>query len=127
MEATHTPKRQHILLISATISILLGYKYPTLFLLGSILTWVFIVKTSTNKNKFIKNLYGFGGFAIVFLLGVFTGPKSYDTGAVDACVKKGISYFIEIGSYPTLTQPPNTGRLAEDVARERCNNSVDAF
>jgi hypothetical protein len=46
---------------------------------------------------------------------------------VDACVERGIQYFKDIGSYPTLSQPPNTGRSAEVVARERCNRTTTAF
>ena len=43
------------------------------------------------------------------------------------CVARGIQYFKEIGSYPTLATPPNAGRKAEVVARERCERSVHAF
>ena len=46
---------------------------------------------------------------------------------VDACVARGVAYFKEIGSYPTLTAPPNAGRRAEDVARERCERTTTAF
>lgn len=44
-----------------------------------------------------------------------------------ACVERGISYFKEIGSYPKLATAPNKGRLAADVARERCGRTVTAF
>ena len=47
--------------------------------------------------------------------------------AVEACVVRGIAYFKEIGSYPNLSSPPDTGRLADDVARERCNRTTTAF
>lgn len=46
---------------------------------------------------------------------------------VEACVEKGIAYFKEIGSYPTLSSAPERGRRAEDVARERCNRTTTAF
>lgn len=46
---------------------------------------------------------------------------------VDACVERGVDYFKEIGSYPTLTSKPNEGRKAEDVARERCERRTSAF
>jgi hypothetical protein len=46
---------------------------------------------------------------------------------VEECVANGVAYFKEIGSYPTLTSPPNQGRRAEDVARERCNRTTTAF
>jgi len=38
-----------------------------------------------------------------------------------------VAYFKEIGSYPTLLAPPNKGKKAEDVARERCNRTTTAF
>jgi hypothetical protein len=47
--------------------------------------------------------------------------------SVNACVNRGIAYFKEIGSYPTLGSAPNAGRSAEDVARERCNRTSTAF
>lgn len=46
---------------------------------------------------------------------------------VGLCTDKGVAYFKEIGSYPTLSTAPNTGRRAEDVARERCERTTGAF
>lgn len=46
---------------------------------------------------------------------------------VDACTKRGVAYFKEIGSYPTLSSAPNRGRSAEDVALERCSRTTTAF
>lgn len=43
---------------------------------------------------------------------------------IDACTSRGISYFKEVGAYPTLT---TTGENAEAVARERCNRTTTAF
>lgn len=43
------------------------------------------------------------------------------------CVSNGVTYFKEIGSYPTLKSDPNQGRSAEEVANERCMNSLRAF
>ena len=45
----------------------------------------------------------------------------------EACVGRGVAYFKEIGSYPKLESPPNAGRSAEDVARERCKITASAF
>jgi hypothetical protein len=42
---------------------------------------------------------------------------------VEDCVNKGISYYQKIGSYPKLSD----GRIAVDVARERCRNTPRAF
>lgn len=47
--------------------------------------------------------------------------------SVEACVIRGVAYFKEIGSYPTLSTAPNAGRSAEDVTRERCNRTTTAF
>lgn len=41
----------------------------------------------------------------------------------DICVRRGIAYFKEIGSWPTLSD----GRNAEQVVRERCRRSTQAF
>lgn len=46
---------------------------------------------------------------------------------LNACVERGVTYFKEIGSYPTLNSEPNVGRKAEDVANERCNRTYTAF
>lgn len=65
---------------------------------------------------------------LLFGLGVASacggGPSKAD---VAACVERGVAYFKEIGSYPTLTAPMYKGRKAEDVARERCNRTITAF
>lgn len=47
--------------------------------------------------------------------------------SVSECINRGITYFKEIGSYPTLGSSPNAGRSAEDVARERCGRTTSAF
>ena len=50
-----------------------------------------------------------------------------DGDSVAKCAERGVVYFKEIGSYPTLTSAPNTGRAAEDVAMERCKRTLTAF
>lgn len=64
-----------------------------------------------------------------FIVTGCTGDKAAGPGEsnVSACVDRGVAYFKEIGSYPTLTSPPNSGRSAEDVASERCNRTTTAF
>ncbi|XYJ12536.1 hypothetical protein ACSUZJ_11280 [Telluria sp. B2] len=54
---------------------------------------------------------------------------SGDSGedSVAKCTERGVAYFKEIGSYPTLTSAPNAGRAAEDVAMERCQRTLTAF
>lgn len=56
-------------------------------------------------------------------------PEAEDEAedVVAACVRRGVAYFREIGSYPTLQSAPNTGRAAEDVAAERCQRTTTAF
>ncbi len=49
------------------------------------------------------------------------------SAAVDACVQRGVAYYQELGSYPTLSSAPNAGRLAVDVAQERCSRTTTAF
>tara|TARA_Y100000296_G_C5168460_1_gene255998 strand:- start:621 stop:1178 length:558 start_codon:yes stop_codon:yes gene_type:complete len=43
------------------------------------------------------------------------------------CVDRGVEYFKEIGSYPTLSSHPDAGRPAKDVALERCGRTLTAF
>jgi hypothetical protein len=58
------------------------------------------------------------------------GKASASTGGVgtqitsfEACVGKGTDYFKNIGSFPKLSN----GRMASDVAYERCGRTVGAF
>ena len=46
---------------------------------------------------------------------------------IAVCIERGVSYFREIGSYPNLSSAPNAGRLAEEVAAERCSRTTTAF
>lgn len=46
---------------------------------------------------------------------------------ITECVRRGVSYYKEIGSYPTLQSAPNAGKAAEDVALERCQRTTTAF
>ena len=62
---------------------------------------------------------------IIFFI-TFTMTSCADN-EVDACVSRGVAYFKEIGSYPTLTSSLYAGRSAEEVARERCNRTTSAF
>ena len=67
-----------------------------------------------------------GRILVIFLTMIFVsacGPNQ----SVEECVANGVAYFKEIGSYPTLSSAPDTGRRAEDVARERCNRTITAF
>lgn len=49
------------------------------------------------------------------------------TDPVADCARRGVAYFKEIGSYPTLSSPPNRGKSAEEVAAERCARTTTAF
>lgn len=44
---------------------------------------------------------------------------------IQACADRGVAYFKDIGSYPTLKTDPK--RRAEDVALERCRRTTTAF
>ncbi|MCC2958946.1 hypothetical protein LK540_00665 [Massilia sp. IC2-278] len=76
------------------------------------------------------------GLAVVALALVGCGNKAPEIAAdsgsnsgdnVARCTERGVAYFKEIGSYPTLTSAPNAGRAAEDVAMERCQRTLTAF
>jgi hypothetical protein len=64
--------------------------------------------------------------AILATAGCSSGETEH-APTVDECAANGVAYFKEVGSYPTLSSPPNAGRSAEDVALERCRRSVHAF
>ncbi|WP_423907773.1 hypothetical protein [Candidatus Spongiihabitans sp.] len=66
-------------------------------------------------------------FMIIGLLIGMAVLTSCGNRKFDSCVNKGVAYFKEIGSYPTLHTYPNTGRHAKTVATERCRRSIIAF
>lgn len=68
-------------------------------------------------------------FVSMISLGVWwkTGHQVSRATPVEACTEKGVAYFAAIGSYPTLKSRPDTGKRAEDVARERCTKTTTAF
>jgi hypothetical protein len=63
----------------------------------------------------------------VFFRGEPTPRDLEGGGAIEACVERGIAYFKEIGSYPTLTSSVYEGRSADEEARERCVRTTTAF
>ncbi|WP_128082151.1 hypothetical protein [Sphingomonas sp. Ant20] len=50
-----------------------------------------------------------------------------ESDSIAECGKRGVAYFKEIGSYPTLKAAPNKGRSAIDVVAERCGRTTTAF
>lgn len=42
---------------------------------------------------------------------------------VEACAQRGVKYFMDVGSYPRLSD----GRIPYEVARERCLRTLKAF
>lgn len=74
--------------------------------------------------KHIKIVLAFLGSVIT--LASCSGGTSSNT-EIESCASRGVAYFKEIGSYPTLNSAPNKGRAAEDVALERCNRTTTAF
>jgi hypothetical protein len=71
-----------------------------------------------------------GTLTVVFALWATTTAHSQSRPPARThaeCVQRGIAYFREIGSWPTLSAPPNRGRSAVEVAEERCRRSLAAF
>ena len=76
-----------------------------------------------------------GLVVVVFALGgcgnkapeIATDSGDSGKDSVAKCTERGVAYFKEIGSYPTLTSAPNAGRAAEDVAMQRCQRTLTAF
>lgn len=56
-----------------------------------------------------------------------TSEQTAETDSVAACTERGVAYFKEIGSDPTLSSAPNQGRSAREVAAERCGRTLTAF
>lgn len=84
------------------------------------------------RNARTKKVLTFGLWALTLLGGVTVLSAWWyifvrEDPAYAACVDRGVKYFMEIGSYPRLKAYPEAGRLAEDVARERCRRSLLAF
>jgi heat shock protein HslJ len=48
---------------------------------------------------------------------------SSSSSAVATCTQRGVKYFKEIGSYPTLS----SGKDATATAKARCNRTTSAF
>ncbi|MCL6729185.1 zinc ribbon domain-containing protein [Sphingomonas hankyongi] len=54
---------------------------------------------------------------------VTTTVSSNPSISSEECERRGVDYYKEIGAYPTLSD----GRVAEDVAIERCGRTTTAF
>lgn len=78
-----------------------------------------------------------GGVLLVLLLlfvAIISGGIWWKVGhqvsgptPVESCTERGIAYFKEIGSWPTLNSYPSRGRSAAEVAKERCARAATAF
>jgi len=79
------------------------------------------------KNK-ISGLLGIG-LLLVAIAGCENKElaKQREVANYAACVDRGIAYFKEIGSYPTLSSEPNRGKQASVVAGEHCNRNLAAY
>ncbi|HAG8813111.1 TPA: hypothetical protein GE287_24150 [Escherichia coli] len=60
---------------------------------------------------------------MAFLGALLVGCNESNKKEVESCIERGVQYFIEIGSYPKLSD----GRDAVKVATERCNRTITAF
>lgn len=49
--------------------------------------------------------------------------SAYSKSETELCIEKGIRYYQDIGSYPTLSN----GQKAEEAAREKCSRTTGAF
>jgi len=49
--------------------------------------------------------------------------KAKEEVALNSCIEKGVKYYQDIGSYPTLS----TGESADIKIREKCNFNIDMF
>lgn len=54
------------------------------------------------------------------------GSGSINVPSYDDCYQKGVQYFSDIGVL-ILTTPPDKGKFATEVAKERCRRSTMAF
>jgi hypothetical protein len=58
-----------------------------------------------------------------FILLVASCSKVSDSAEFQDCVKKGETYYKEIGSYPRLS----TGESADELIKQKCYNTTGAF
>jgi hypothetical protein len=63
------------------------------------------------------------GIVIVAVAMTSACKSSSSKGDVDACIQRGIQYYKDIGSYPTLSN----GENADKKVSERCNRTATAF
>jgi hypothetical protein len=85
-------------------------------------------QVSAPKMAPVMGVYAVVG--AVVLVGLVAAIQSSCTSAaaqkqalVDDCVKRGVKYFMDTGSYPRLSD----GRVPHDVATERCRRTTNAF
>lgn len=64
---------------------------------------------------------------LVIFAATLPGCGASNKAEVDACVLRGVAYFKDIGSYPTLHSGSNRGRSTKAVSRERCKRTTTAF
>lgn len=73
----------------------------------------------------IRDFRDFKIISILLCIGVFflASQAHADSDEVKKCIERGVAYFKEIGSFPTLSD----GRSALKVAQERCQRTTTAF
>ena len=121
--------------------------FPPVFLISCLLMKEHSEEQSSVANKTIREtfvgtvfLIFFLGLGSIYLWGQWRGSSadkpsgtSIDVGrgstnvpSYDDCYQKGVQYFSDIGVL-ILTTPPDKGKFATEVVKERCRRSTMAF
>jgi hypothetical protein len=117
------------LFVAAAIAIGLSFAFGWVLIPGVVLLWLAVTAglKKTGTGFILRNLAALLAAVVIVPIVGASWPKPAEPSGYEVCVDKGIQYFREIGSYPYLTQEPNVGRKAEEVAAERCRRSERAF
>ena len=79
-----------------------------------------IIKFESHVNKPLL-------LTVVLALSLQMTACGDDEAAMQECLERGREFYRAKGNYTVVNIPPNTGRLVEEVVRERCERSTTAF
>jgi hypothetical protein len=65
--------------------------------------------------------------AVVLPLLLLLAACSDDKEATQNCIDRGVAFHNSTGARTVVRTHPDTGRLIEEVVREKCNRSISAF